>query len=35
MKTIIRKLGEYINNHCVPVLDRIYYTLCLMYYNYK
>ena len=33
MKEIIRKLGEYINNHYNPVLDKIYYALCLIYYK--
>lgn len=33
MKEMIRKLGEYINNHDDPMLTRIYYILCKLYYG--
>lgn len=33
MKEMIRKLGEYINNHHTPILIRIYYILCKLYYG--
>ncbi len=33
MKDIIRKLGQYINNHNNPIMEFIYYKLCKIYYK--
>lgn len=33
MKKLIRKLGEYINNNHSPLLERIYYNFCRIYYD--
>ena len=33
MKDIIRKLGQYINNHNNLIVEFIYYNLCEIYYN--
>ena len=33
MRTIIRLLGEYINNHNDRAIERIYYFICNIYYR--
>lgn len=33
MKTIIRKLGEYINNNYDPFAEKLYYFLANIYYR--
>lgn len=33
MKELIRRLGQYINNHHDLIVEAIYYKLCEIYYK--